>query len=437
MFENLSSGFIDILKPLWFVISHGGFIAIILVIIYILYTLYRYEITGQFIKDQQWVFLNIRVPKENLVSTLAIEQIYAQMHALMGGLTFAQIYVEGRIQLWYSLEIVSLGGKISFIIRAPKDMRNLVEAAFYSQYPTAEITEVADYLENIEYDPETSEFDLWGTEYKFTMDDVSPIKTYKDFEHTNSEQKIIDPLGPLFEGLAKMEPHEFFGIQILIQPLADDEWQPSGAKKAKELLGEKIPSKTGILDLLLSPLYAFANFKFSSLLEAPAKVEEKKDKNNLLSMTEVEKERVQLIQRKISKPGYKTKIRHLYIAPKDKYDGAKKAMIIGVMRSLGSSLTNGFKPDTKQTWTDFRKYKISPSLEQGYINKIIKQRKGFMFKGYKERSIQLGISALLLNVEELATIYHLPVSITPNQATVATVDSKKSQPPIDLPVGDF
>ncbi len=153
-------------------------------------------------------------------------------------------------------------------------------------------------------------------------------------------------------------------------------------------------------------------------------------------MTEVEKERVNAIQRKAGKPGYQSKIRLLYMAPQDKFDGTKKTIIIGALRNLGDAQTNGFKPDTKETWTGVE-YRLSPSLEEPYINYLVDKRKHHIFNGYKERSIIIGRPQFILNTEELATLFHLPLA-APGAATVSAVErveSKKSQAPVNLPVG--
>jgi len=407
--------------------------------IYVLYKLYRREIEHQFIHSQSWTYLSIRVPRENTTSTLAVDNLFSQMHALHSGLTFAQTYVEGRIQLWYSLEIISMGGKISFIIRTPTGARDVVEAAIYAQYPEAEITEVSDYLDNFKYDPETSEYDIWGCEWKLQDDYVIPIKTYKDFEHPTSEQKILDPLQQHFESLAKMEPHEFYGVQIIIQPLGDEEWKPRGEKKVKELISEEMPHEKRLSDILLAPLNKFAEFSFKDALFGSHKHEpENKPINRWMNMTEAEKERVTLVESKIGKPGYKTKIRHLYIAPKDKFDSSKKGIVIGSYRPLGSAMTNRLKPDVSKTWTNVD-YRISPSLEKPYIDWEVKRRKRRIFKGYKERDIHIGLPMPVMNTEELATLYHFPITSETRPAVPAAVEttiSKKSQPPVDLPIAE-
>lgn len=153
-------------------------------------------------------------------------------------------------------------------------------------------------------------------------------------------------------------------------------------------------------------------------------------------MTEASKERVNLIERKISKPGYKTKIRHLYMAPKDKFDGNKKAIVIGSYRPLGSAMTNQFKPETKRTWTGVE-YNISPSLERPYIDYEEKRRKKNIFRGYKGREIHLGNPMFIMNTEELATLYHFPISTKPISSTIEKTESKKSQAPANLPVAEY
>src|SRR3989338_5631208 len=225
-----------LLPQLWFLFSNGGWIVLAGVVIFILYELYIEEIQHQFMARQEWVFLSIRIPKTNQLSTLAVEQIFTQMHAISSNPSFAEKYVEGKTQVVYSLEIVSLGGKTSFIIRAPKKQQELVEAAFYAQYPGAEIGEVQDYLEHFKYDPEATNLELWGAEFTLTEHFTLPIRTYREFEHPSAEIKIIDPLKPLFEGLNAMKPHEMYAVQVLIRPISDDHWKPEGEEKARELI---------------------------------------------------------------------------------------------------------------------------------------------------------------------------------------------------------
>jgi len=431
--NNIFGGTNDIFGITWIFFIKGGWVLLVLTFIFMLYQTYRYEITHQWVAEQEWIFLTIRVPKENLASTLAIENIYSQIHALHTSLSFTQRVIEGRIQLWFSLEIISLGGQVSMVIMCPKKSRDLVEAAFYAQYPQSEIVEVEDYMKHITYDPDTSDFELWGSDFKLLEDDVIPIKTYRDFEHPTAEEKIIDPMAPTFEALAKMQPWEFYGIQIIIQPLADPEWRPRGEAKVKDLMG-KGEHESHWYDIIFFPVQWFANIGRGTNGHGDEEVQPPK----FHELTELEKERITGVQRKISKPGYKTKVRHLYISPKEKYDGSKKQLLIGAFRNLGSAMLNGFKPDTKKTWTGVDP-KVSPSLESAYIKYEQTWRKRWIFKAYKERDWHVGIPQYILNVEEIATLFHLPIYRlgTSAQPPVEQVSMKKSQAPVNLPVGDY
>lgn len=424
-----------------FIFQYYGWTLFVIGMMYLLWKSYLLEIQHQYVHANKNIFFQIKVPKDNLVSTLAVETIFSQLHSLHVAKTFAEKYVEGHIQLWYSLELVSMGGKVSFIIRLPERTRHVVESAIYAHYPQAEITEVADYMENFSYDPEDPNcpYEIFGTEWKLSQDQVIPIKTYKDFEHPAAEETVIDPLANFFEGMSKMEPHEFFGAQIIIQPLADEEWKPKGEQKIKELIGAEEDHKANVKDFLLKPVDKFSKFSyretlFGSHAHAPDP-QLQKQRTNWLNMTEGEKERVTLIEKKIGKPGYKTKVRFLYIAPKDKFDVSKKSILTGAYRPLGSVMTNKIRPDVGNTWTAVD-YVFSRPLESPYLQWLLAYKKRNIFKGFKTRDIHIGLFMFILNTEEIATLYHFP--ITTKTTTVPTsierTESKKSQPPVDLPI---
>lgn len=432
--------FVLVMQQAWWLFIHGGWVIFVIGMTYMLWRLYIVEIRHQFIHNIEWVFLSIKVPRQNTVSTLAVEQIFSQLHALHSGYTFFQVYIEGAIQRWYSFEIISLGGKVSFVMRIPKVFRHMVEAAFYSQYPQAEISEIADYMENFNIEPDDPNYEILGTEFKLTESDVIPIKTYKDFEHPAAEEKIIDPLSNLFESLAKIDPGDFVGVQITAQPLADPEWHPRGLLKIKELIGEEVPHKASLLSLLLTPFEWFAKFSYNETFfsgKHGAHEPENKPRNNWMTMTEAEKQRVALIEAKIGKPGYKCKLRFLLITPTKNLDKFKRFLIIGAYRPFTSIMTNVMKPDTP-TWVGVDP-KISYKLEAPYLAWRLKKLKRRHLRGYKERSILLGRAPFILNTEELATLYHFPITTETTMApsAIEKTESTKSQPPVDLPIAEL
>ncbi len=421
--------------------TYYGWVLFIIGLIYMMWRMYYVEIEHQFVHSQEWTYLSIRVPRENMVSTLAVEAIFSQMHALHVGKTFAEKYIEGQIQLWYTLEVVSLGGKISFILRIPSRMKDVVESAFYAHYPQAEISETTDYMEKFHYDPDQpGDYEIFGTEWKLTDSELLPIKTYKDFEHTSAEETIIDPLANFFEGLAKINPYEMIAYQITIQPLSDEDWKPLAQRKVKELTGEELPHELSFWHVLMAPFDWFAKFSYKETLLGGghghgAHGEENKPKNNWLNMTENEKERVNLVEQKAGKPGYKSKIRMLYIAPADKFDNSRKSLMSGVYRPFGSVMRNKLKPDLSGTWTGVDPV-FSKTLEKPYLDWLLKTKKRKFIKGFKERNIHIGSPMFILNIEELATMYHFPITTktTTAPSAIEKTESKKSQPPVNLPV---
>lgn len=446
-FNALLPNFSDIFHYAFlFIVTYYGWVVFVLGLLYMLWFEYNEEIQGQFVKRTEWVFLRILVPKDSRVSTLAVENIFAQMHALHRSLTFGEKYVEGKFQLWYSLEIISLGGQVSFVIRAPKRNQHMVESAFYSQYPTAEIHEVADYMENFKLDVynKNNEFEFFGTEWKMVQDSVIPIKTYKDFEHPSAEEKIIDPLANVIETLERVKPHEFLGLQILVQVIQNDEWEARAQRKIKELTGEEMPHEASFINFFLAPFNWFAKFSYKETLFGHAEhathdnEEQRSPRNNWLSMSEGEKQRVTLIENKLNKPCYNCKIRLMYIAPKNQYDKGRRFELIGALRQFspggGAGVHNTLKPDMA-TWTKLDAY-FSESLEGPVIEWKTNYRKHWFLKGYKNRSVYIGAPKFLLSTEEVASLFHFPITAEDkaSPSLVQSVASKTSRPPADLPV---
>lgn len=414
----------------WFVFVHGGWLILAMVGLWIAFRLYVNEINVAFLKATKWKFLQIRVEKENLQSLLAVEQIFTQLHAIQSSFTWAAKYLEGQFQLWLSMEIVSIGGKISYIIRVPEKSLNLAESAIYAQFPNAEITEVSDYMEHLtEWDPEESSWDLWGTEYQLVKDYAYPIKTYREFEHPISENKILDPLAGLLEAMSKAEAHELMAVQYCIRPIADNGWQPHVQQTVNKYKGvNNAVAPSGLGDKIVG----FFDFIFKPLLGPPTKAEKKEEGVPAVQkLTEGEKRTLLAVETKMSKVAWETKIRSLYLAPKDKFDNTKRSGMIGAFRQLSGMTTNNLKPDTA-VMTGYN-YKVFKALEKPYTDWKIAHKKHNFLDGYVNRSMWVGSQPMILNAEELATLYHFPLATT-TTPPVERIEVKKGQPPANLPI---
>lgn len=407
MTEGLFPDIIYILKIVWFLFSHGGWVLFVLLTIYFLFNLYMNEIQTQNLKSIEWVLLEIKPPKDNPTSFYNAEQVFIQLHQLFDNWTFQEKYLEGKTVFTVSFEIISLGGKISYLIRAPKKQRDLVEAALYANYPNTEITEVKDYLENFHYDPEDGRYDLFGAEFIPVKNQAFPIRTYREFESLKGPELseiVVDPLSPLLETFTKLSSQEFYGIQVIIQPVMDNSWKEEAEKEVEKVLGEKtVVSNDG---------------------------KKSKVKNDMMGVDEIVKQQVTAIKNKLNRPGFKTKIRLLHLGTAEQFNKNAKKLVLSPFRVFAAGNFNSFKP----AFGPKKDYRISPTLEAAYINYWVKNRKKDLFEGYKNRSNWVGEKTFILNTEELATIYHFPITTAATAQPIESLDVKKIQPPANLPI---
>ncbi len=389
LFENLSS----IAQTMWFIFSHGGWVVFVLLLIYILFQIYLNEIQTHFKNSLEWTTYEIKPPKENIASFYNAEQIFIQLYQLFDNWTPQERYIEGRLVYWLSLEIVSLGGKISYVIRVPTKQKQLIEAAFYANYPHIEMNEIEDYLSHFDYNPDDGKHELFGSELILSENEVIPLRTYREFislKGPDASEKVVDPLSPLLEVFTRLDPKEFYAMQLIITPVDAGSWRAEAEKLADELKGE----------------------------------------TEFLNLDDVTRLRIAAIKSKLSKPGFKSKIRILHMGAKDVFNADGKKLVLSPFNIFSSANFNSFKT----AFSVKKDYRISPTLEAPFINYWVRQRKLDLFRAFKTRSTWIGTPMYILNTEELATIFHFPITADHVNASVETVDIKKIQPPANLPI---
>lgn len=407
MINNLFPDFLGIFQIVWFLFSKGGWVIFVLLAIWIMYKLYLEEIQKQYLESIEYVVLELKPPKENPTSFYNAEQVFIQIHQLLDNFTFQERYLEGKLVFKVSFEIVSLGGRISYLVRLPKKQRDLVEAALYANFPTLELTEVRDYLENFDYDPEDDKYDLFGAEMILTKSQAYPIRTWREFESLKGpevSELVVDPLTPLLETFTKISPYEFYGVQFIVQPVNDDSWHEDAEKEIIKILGQKeVVGPDGNI---------------------------KKIKNDMMGIDDITKQQIAAIKVKLGRPGYNTKIRLLHLGVKENFNKDAKKLVLSPFKVFGSANFNGFRP----AFGPKKDYRVSPILEGAYIDYWVKKRKLKLFQGYKGRSNHIGEKTYILNSEELATLFHFPVTKTAVAQPVESLEMKKVQPPANLPI---
>ncbi|HOY56143.1 MAG TPA: hypothetical protein PLH37_01845 [bacterium] len=411
---------------IWFFFIHGGWILFIITFLFLSPVLWMDWRQGLYAKTIKWIFLAVDVPRNNEQSPKAVEQIFNQIWGSITDYTLWAKLWQGKFMPSFSLELVSIDGYIQYIIRTPKPWRDLIESAIYAQYPDAEIAEIEDYTKDITPDNFVEKgYDLWGTQLQLTNLEYYPIRTYPFFEHSIAK-KIVDPMSALLEMMSKLGRGEQLWYQIIIKPVGDDVWKVGAEKLVKKLIGAETKEETQtILDGIFSRLYNTTNFLLP--LQSTEQKKEQKLPSKVLYMSKGELETVAAIEMKASKTGFKTKMRMIYIGKKDAFFKPRGlSPFFGALRQYAGA--NGFKPAGK-TATKAEYFFIKPRM-------LYKQKR--ILKHYKSRALDAGVKedGYLLNVEELASVYHFPSIEVPTKM-VHTSLSKKVQAPMNIPFDDF
>ncbi|MBI2003493.1 MAG: hypothetical protein HYS78_00725 [Parcubacteria group bacterium] len=376
---------------------------------------------SKFKSEIEWDIFEIKVPREIEKGPKAMEQFFASLWTLFNTPTgWKEKYIDGEVTRWYSFEIVGLGGKAHFFVRAPKKFRHLIESMLYAEYPDIEIVGVDDYVSQMpgSFDAlERNGYDLFGVELNLKYPAPNPVNTYMAFEEKGGEERIIDPISVILETLSRLRPEENAWIQMVVRPI-DPKWRLEGERVIAEIKEKLAPqSKTGPAG---TPVVRFS------------------------LMTPAEEEKLKAISRKISKQGFETIIRTMYIAPKDIFDNDLLKNLTGYFNQYSSNLNYfAFNMDTftKSKWWTW------PFFLPGKRTKGKKRR---LFQRYKQRYIpeetlsgRLGDpervnlkrkpSVSILNTEELATLFHPPTNVVLTAPSMERVESKKVSPPGYIP----
>lgn len=329
------------------------------------------------------VLLMLEIPKNNDKQELSAEQMFASLHGILRDAE--SLKNSGGIQEHLSFEVVSTGGQIRFYVWTPKAQQSFVEGQIYAQYPTVQIHTVdKDYVDN-----RNNHEIIYTTELGLTENTALPIKTFESFE--------VDPLAGITGTLAKLDPDhsEELWIQILTRPIADS-WHKDTDNWIKILKSGK--NTLSFLNIDLSWLVQI----FSALWTPPTggSTETK------VELSERTKSQITAAEQKATKLGYEVKIRLAYLGNSEINAKLNMQALVGTFKQFNSTNLNGFK----QLGGSFNKEDLD---------------------AYKMR--QFTGSGFILNISELASVYHLPhTSVeTPN---IVWATSKTAEPPAKLPL---
>jgi hypothetical protein len=358
-------------------------VPIVLVLLYATWRNYR---SAPPLADHESSLLILEIPKANDKSELAAEQLFASIHGILRDK--AELKLNKGVQEHLSFEIASVNGQIRFYVWTPKELQSFVEGQIYSQYPTVQIhTADEDYVSH-----ERRHTVIHTTEVELTGPEFLPIKTFQSFE--------VDPLAGITGTLAKLESSgEELWIQVLVRPIAD-EWHEGSERWVESLKGG---NPFGLLIGSNGISFRWIGTFFEALWKPP---EEGKSDGGAKELSERDKTRISEVEKKANKLGYQVKIRLAYLGESETSAKQRIQALVGTFKQYNSTNLNGFKAGTGSfKKEDLNAYKSRLFADNGYI----------------------------LNIEELASVFHLPHTNveTPN---IVWASSKTAEPPSKLPV---
>lgn len=364
-----------------------------------------------YVANTNHVVLSVKIPKNNEKGPVAAEMMFAALHGMLQPKDKRN---KGEVvQEHLSFEIVSTTNVIEFFVWTPDHLQDFVEGQIYAQYPTAEISKVEDYSKSIDIDGDNKDDCIAGTELTLVKEEHYPIKTFQNFD--------VDPLAGITGMLSKIEgEHEKVWIQILAKPI-DDDWRDLSLAhiEAKKTGQGAFIWQHYLVDILHSLVNNIPKLIYALITsEEQRKKDKEKEEKAKKKAEEAEKKGPQLthaqeteltaVEEKANKLGYKVIIRLVYLAKTHELAEERVKAAFGAFKQFNTTNLNGFQYNNVFSGPEF-------------------------LNSYRARLFDEG--GFILNIEELASLYHLPhVSVeTPN---IVWTSSKKGEPPANLPFTD-
>jgi hypothetical protein len=323
--------------------------------------------------DDKIIVLLLQVPRTNDKKELAAEQMFASLHGLLLFPSNKMFQPDRRERL--SFEIAVMKKRIGFYVCVPNYLKGFVEEQIYAQYPMVQISEVDDYSVG----RETRGLPSYISEMNLTSNDVLPIKTFQSFE--------VDPLAAITAALAKFDESEEAWIQLIIRPAG-----PNWHKKTEKYVGALKNGGSGNIS---------ASGIFSAMWSPPDN-----SGGSGAKLTEYQQARASGAEEKSHKLAFESTLRIVYRANTTPSQASLRLQsIVASYKQFNTTYLNGF--------------------EQGRIF-----QEHSHLTSYQER--KLSSKPYTLNIEEVATLYHLPHTNV-ETPSILWSSSQTGEPPANLP----
>ncbi len=276
--------------------------------------------------------------------------------------------------------------EIFFYAAVPKKFRQSIEKQIQSYFPNAQLEKVPDY----------TIFSPGGATAAALLalkkNQSLPVKTYESME--------IDPLNELSNAFSKIEEkNEGASLQIVLS-YAGNDWRKHGRGIAHRMQQGK-----QLKDAHSSFVKELGKETIKTIISS-SKSEKPSFEKNSVQLTPEEQELLKAIDRKANKAGFRVNIRLLASAPT--HERAEE--ILSHMENAFSQYEN-------------------PDSNYFFVKKRAKGKKivfDYIFRNFSEED------SMILGVEEIASIFHFPVSTT-ETPRIKWLKAGAAPPPVNIP----
>jgi hypothetical protein len=282
--------------------------------------------------------------------------------------------------------------EITFFISVPRKFRESIEKQIHSFFPHASLEKSKDF--NIFHPQSYTASAVLKLKNRYIL----PIKTYENME--------VDPLNAITNSLSKLDVEkEGAAFQVILKPTGKH-WRMAGRTTAQKMqqghhLGSVHSSSAAI------KMGKEAGFVIHDMLAGKGK----SGKPDLaepkhIQLTPEEQELVKSLEQKSSKTGFEVNVRLVASA-------AAQERAEQILAQMENSFTQFENSDTNC-------FKVAKRMNKKDIEY------DFIFRNFDMET------ATILNVEEIASIFHFPISVT-ETPKIKWLKSGAAPPPVDIP----
>ncbi len=320
-----------------------------------------------------------------------MEQLLSSLSDLPQHKDFFHRIIFGEPHIALEIAVSSDSESIVFYVAMPARFKEVIEKQIHSFYPSAHIESASEYTI---FRPDGVTV---ASRLRLKKEDSFPIRTYKHLES--------DPLQNIANALSKLEDEkEGAAIQIIIRR-SSKKWKEQGIRTAQQMqqgkrLGEASSSNAGHLARGLGS-------ELSGALTGRT-VQEQRDSKTPISLTPEEQEVISRLEAKVKNAHFEANVRLVASA-------ATKERAEMILASLENAFVQ-FEDASLNKFIAIRnKAKNAHKIAYDYI-----------FRNFSDKH------RMILDTEELASIFHFPISTT-ETPKINWLKSKTSNPPVDIP----